>query len=230
VSVNVCLLVFTDGRKECLQRTLESAEHALVEQNPGLIRWRFIINDAANKPDYSAWLAKNYADRYVIVDHQVKRGFCGAVESGWSFIPAAADYVFHLEDDFVFMRPAFLDRMIAVLDAHPELVQLVLKRQPWNEAEKAAGGIIERDPDSFHEVTDGSDIWTEHNAFFSTNPSLYRASLPLEVPWPQAPECEGRFTFAIRSQIPNARFAFWGAKFDSPWVSHIGTKRVGNGY
>lgn len=41
---------------------------------------------------------------------------------------------FHLELDFAIGRDVYLDEMAAVLDEQPHLVQLALRRPPWNSA------------------------------------------------------------------------------------------------
>jgi len=117
--------------------------------------------------------------------------------------------------------------MSGVLLKHPYLAQLVFKRQPWNELEKEAGGIVECHPDAYTECTDGENFWTEHSLFFTTNPSLYSAKL-CEYGWPLVDRSEGVFSHFLLEE--GKRFAFWGKKFDPPKVEHIGFVRTGKGY
>jgi hypothetical protein len=130
--------------------------------------------------------------------------------------------------DFTYNAPVALDRMIAVLKRHPHIVQVALKRQPWNAEECAAGGIVECHPDDFRQRHDAGDIFTEHRRFFTTNPSVYPAALCAQG-WPQVPQSEGMFTHRLLED-PDVRFAFWGAKFDPPLVEHVGATRAGHGY
>lgn len=160
-------------------------------------------------------------------DHHL--GFAGAIQRGWdTVLETGADYCFHVEMDFTFNRPVPIERMASVLERHPHLAQLCLKRQPWNAEEKEAGGIVELHPDDFTERMDGNDVWTEHRRFFSTNPSLYSTAL-CRRGWPQRKFSEGRFTHSLLAD-PDVRFAFWGAKFAPPMVHHIGDERTGKGY
>ncbi len=201
--MNVCLLLISDGRDDYLQATLKSAVHRLP-------RCRYLVH---------------------VDDRGHELGFAGAIAEGWrQVLETGADWVFHLEQDFTFNRPVPLEHMRHVLATHRELVQLVLKRQPWNPQEAAAGGIVEQDPDSYTERHDPATgaVWTEHRRFFSTNPSLYRARL-CERGWPQTEFSEGVFTHRLLED-PQARFAFWGAKHREPWVHHIGDDRAGHGY
>jgi hypothetical protein len=229
VSTNFTLMVITDGRKECLKETIKSADEHLQ----GLFTQRLMVNDCLD-PEYRQWLGEEFYD-FEIIHHTEKRGFCGSIVTGWraTRIPptgtARADYIFHLEDDFTFNRPVDLTAMAAVLAGHPYLAQLVLKRQPWNDEEKAAGGIVEQWPNEYREMNSPHGSWLEHRLFFSTNPCMYPISLIEKHKWPMVPRCEGEFTKELLMD-PDLRFAFWGRREDEPWVHHIGDQRVGTGY
>lgn len=82
-------------------------------------------------------------------------------------------------------------------------------------------------PGEYEDRTDGTHHWLEHRLFFTTNPSLYRRSLA-DRRWPDAPDSERKFTDQLRAD--GRSFAFWGARHDGTWVTHIGDQRVGTGY
>lgn len=160
-------------------------------------------------------------------DHEL--GFDGAIAEGWDRIARmGVDYVFHLEADFTFNAQIPVDQICAVLKRQAHLAQVCLKRQPWNEAERAAGGIVELRPDDYEQRTEHGDIWTEHRVCFSTNPCVYPAALCAQG-WPQEPESEGIFTHRLLEDA-RCRFAFWGAKHAPPLCEHIGIERTGSGY
>jgi hypothetical protein len=169
-------------------------------------------------------------DHVVTIDDRAHTlGFAGAIAEGWrKVIETGADYVFHLELDFTFLQQVPLDRMIAVLERHPQLAQICLKRQPVNTEEQTAGGIVECHPDDYTQRVDHGDVYTEHRRCFSTNPCIYPVAL-CHQGWPQVPQSEGVFTHRLLED-PDVRFAFWGAKFDPPLVLHIGDTRAGGGY
>lgn len=196
--MTVALLLITDGRLEYLERTLSSAN--------------------AHLP--------NFDQRVIVDDSRHELGFAGAIQQGWEQI--ATDWVFHLEADFTFHGNVPVAAMIELLDRHPHLAQVALKRQPWNDAEKAAGGIVELHPDDFTERSDDRATWTEHRRFFTTNPSVYSSDL-CQLGWPQRKYSEGVFTHRLLRD-PLLRFAFWGAKHARPLVEHIGDIRAGTGY
>lgn len=222
------LLVMTDGRRHCIERAVESAMDHLG--------WfdRVVIHDDSGDPDYRAWLREVFApDDFEHVATGCRSGFGGAIRSAWAHLAESPDlherFVFHLEDDFIFKRQVDLAAMAQVLDRHPYLMQLALRRQPWNDEERAAGGIVEQHPDDYIEHQDADDNhWLEHRRFFTTNPSLYRAKL-CRQPWPRGPHSEGRFTHQLLAS-PKVRFGFWGARDSGEWCEHIGLERVGTGY
>lgn len=198
--MSICWLTIGDGRDEVHNRSLESAREHVPAGD-----FRVVIDDS---------------------DHEL--GFAGAITEGWRKVRETdANWVFHLELDFIFCAPIPVDRILAVLAREPHLAQVCLKRQPVNEEELRAGGIVERDPDAYTQRVDRGDIFTEHRACFSTNPSFYPAALCAQG-WPQKQFSEGLFTHRLLED-PEVRFAFWGAKFDEPLVEHIG-ERKGHGY
>lgn len=201
----IALMVIFDGRDQYLDETLASLETSL----PGF---------------------KGFTDTILIDDSDHQLGFAGAIQEGWrQVIQTDAEHVFHLEQDFTFTRPVLLDRMATVLDAFPYLAQLALRRQPWNDAERAAGGVIERHPDCYLEVQWDGWEWLEHREFFTTNPSLYPVEL-CEFGWPDGEHSEGMFGLRLCAHDPALRFGYWGARSDPPRVTHIGDRRAGIGY
>jgi hypothetical protein len=178
-------------------------------------------------------------DACVMVDdsnHEL--GFAGAIQAGWDgVLETGCEWVFHLESDFVFTHPVPVDAMRGVIlrsDYHgpnpkgPTITQVSLLRQPWNEREKVAGGLILADPDDFREVRCG---WTfvEHRRYFTTNPSLYSTEL-CRRGWPQVAKSEGIFTHELLTEWDKRRFAIFGGWNDPPRCWHIGESRTGNGY
>lgn len=222
--MTVCLLVMTDGRHDCLERTLESA-YANLHGDIGV---RVIHNDSPD-PVFRDWLSRRYAADFTIIHTPSRSGFGGAIRNAWSHLrdsPEPFEYVAHVEDDFTFNRPVDLTAMSDVLDAHPYLMQMALRRQPWNDRERAAGGVVEQYPTDYAEETDGQHQWLEHRLFFTTNPCLYRRQLLEDYEWPTGVDSEATFGRNLR-QDPAVRFGYWGARDSGEAVLHIGNERVG---
>jgi hypothetical protein len=197
--VKSALLLISDGRDEYLEQTLASAADMLPE-----------------------------FDHFIRIDDDAHElGFAGAIQEGWRrVLQTDATHVFHLEQDFTFRRPVDISAMARALDACPHLVQMALLRQPWNQAEREAGGIIEQHPTSYTSVVWSGLTWREHKRFVTTNPSLWPRWV-LERGWPDGPESEGRFGIELFASDPSLRAAFWG---EGVWVDHVGDVRSGVGY
>jgi hypothetical protein len=223
----IALLVMTDGRDH-IHRTIASAMHYL--DGPITERW---IHDDSGDPDNVEMLRAVYEPiGFQVIATPGRSGFGGAIRSAWSTLLelSEAPFVFHLEDDFVFRRQVRAGHMMGILERFPHLVNLALRRQPWNDDERAAGGIVEQHPDAYHDRSHFPLYaeWLEHRLFFTTNPGLYRRSL-MEREWPDGANSEGRFSHALLED-PDVRFGYYGARDSGEWVEHIGVERVGVGY
>lgn len=209
----------TSARRDYIERAVTSAQENLR----GDIGGRVIFTDP--DPEYMRWLESKFPD-FAVVSCGPRRGYGPAMRSAWATIAAADDdneYVAWLEDDFVFLRPVDVDAMAAVLERHPEVVQMALRRQPWNDEEIAAGGVVELHPGWFTDCHDdelGAD-WLEQSAWWTDNPSLFRRSL-CAIGWPDGEGSEGRFSFVVKDRHGDVRFAYWGARDSGVAVEHIG--------
>ena len=213
------LLIMTDGRKDCFTQTWNS----LRDNLKGSVD-RVLIHDDSGEPAYRQWLLTHDVEVYSTGQ---RSGFSGAIQSAWNQLDD--DYIIHWEDDFILNDKFNVIDFRNVLDRNHYLVQVALKRQPWNDTEIAAGGIIEAAPYDYIEKTDREYTWTEHRKFFTTNPSMYKREI-VELGWPQEDYSEGKFGFKVFSTNPLSRSAIFGAKFDRPRVTHIGHERAGSGY
>lgn len=216
----ISLLVFTDGRGTCLVETLRS----FGERVHGKIAARILIDDSGDEK-YARWLDDTFPF-FTIVHHSARRGFSGAIQSGWDQLPPC-EYVFHLEDDFTFNRDVELADLVHLLRTHPDLAQVCLKRQAWSPMEREAGGFVEMYPDAYTDEEAGGLAWLENTRCFSTNPCLYAYALTRRG-WSQERESEGKMTIQLREA--GYKFALLGKRTDPPWVTHTGAQRVGMGY
>lgn len=221
--MSVALVVMTDGREECITRAIPS----LVANVSGPITYR-VIHDDSGDPAYQDWLRATFP-AFDVIHTDRRSGFGGAYASAWLHLADLPQrFVLSVEDDFTYNRPVDLLAMAEVLDWHPHLVQMALRRQPWNDDERAAGGIVEQYPGDYMDQSDGDNHWLEHRRFFTTNPSLYRTEL-CKRGWPDVTHSEGIFGIQLFEDL-SVWSAFWGKRGDGPWVTHIGEHRNGNGY
>ena len=117
------LVVMTDGRRDCLTRSIESMTNL-----SGSISVRMIHDDSGDV-DYTEWLWDTFGDRWTIHSTDHRSGFAGAYRSMWKWIRDhdRNPYVLSTEDDFVFTREVNLADMAGVLRRNPYLVQMALR-------------------------------------------------------------------------------------------------------
>ncbi len=157
-------------------------------------------------------------DAFTVDDSAHQLGLAGAVRQAWEWaLGKNADYLFHVEEDFTFNEPLNLERLRWILELHPELAQIVLKRQaaPTNPDELRCGGIIETDPDAYIDRVN----WLEHSKIFSLNPCLIPRKI-LELGWPDGNESD----FTATCLALGYRFAIYGKRDDPPRVHHHGVR------
>jgi hypothetical protein len=231
----IAVVVITDGRDAYLERCIASMHYLAGHVG------EWWMHDDGGTPDYRARLTDRYPAWRHINAGPERAGCAGAFQSVWRQLRAqsTADKFFLVEGDFEFCRPVDLDSMAVLLDEHPYLAEVALRRQPWNAAETAAGGIVEMHPDWYVDCRDGAGReWLEQRAFYTTNCPLSRMSL-LDVPWPAYQDgrfSEGTFHQQLMAdgtpEVPGdqVKYAYWGARDSGVWVQHIGDQRIGKGY
>lgn len=183
---------------------------------------RGLVNDALASFHLHAH-GHQIGEVFYVDDSAHTLGFCGAIREGWARIRRSRsmfDYVFHLEEDFRFREPFSVARMARILEARADVCQVALQRSPINDAEIRAGAVVKQWDFEAH------GDWTETPCNFTTNPSLYRRSLVTEHDWPEAPECEGSFSFELA--MLGYRSAWLGAP-GHVGIDHVAT-REGVGY
>lgn len=208
----VTLVIVGDGRLDYLERCVESMHEHLKGQIDSAVM-------VCDEPQARSYLRDRYPDWKLIV-HPVRVGMAAAVRAAWWSI-GDGEYLFHLEEDFVFTEDVHLSDLEIPLRAEPRLAQVVLKRGPVNDEERAAGGIIEQHPDDY--ASRGGFV--EHNRIFSLNPCLIPRDIVVGLDW-EVRGVEGVEKAITRACLDAGRtFAFYGAKDDPPKVEHIGTER-----
>lgn len=203
----LALMVITDGRWDYLQRTLESAAVALDWP------WhqKILVDDSGEELGFSP-------DGFKFVKNLPRRGLAGAIQSGWDALNKDIDYVFHLEDDFIFPDVVDIELMIELLEYEPELAQVALLRQPWSPEEQQAGGIYSIEPERFKQKYG----FVQQSHLFTFNPCLY----PIGVARDYRAGLEAELTADLLAD--DWRFGYLGELGDDPKTIHIGIRRSRN--
>lgn len=224
-AVSVILIVMTDGRRQYIEPSMESLQARVA----GPIARR-VLHDDSGSPRQREWLRNRYPDWELVgpaTEH--RSGFCAAYASAWAWLAEQPEpWVFQTEDDFTFDTDIDLDVLLDVMEKHPYLAQMQLRRQPWG-AEPTEGGFVGQWPHFYSDATDGTHHWLEHQRNWSTNPGLFRRTF-CQRPWPGPPGCEGAFGDQLLAEDPTLQFALWGERTDQPTVRHIGLERAGGSY
>lgn len=210
----VSLVVITDGRQACIEKTIDRFNE--------IIKFDFfeklIINDSADKR-YHNFLVNRFPE-FTVISHETRRGLAGAVQSAWSSVSRESDYIFHLEDDFIFEKPVDISHMIFLLRKNPHLVQMALVRAPVNPPEREVGGFVFQHLADYYQ----KDDFFEHGRLFTLNPCVYPMST-VDMGWPDHGG-ESEFTSKVHSINNDYKFGFYGNIYDEPLVTHIGGRRT----
>jgi len=151
-------------------------------------------------------------------DVEPRQGLAASVQLCWDELRSwDLDYVFHVEEDFVFPDPPPIDDMAAILAANPELAQVALYRQPWSPEEIAADGYLNLHSDQYEQ----REGYLVTDRLFTLNPCLYPAWL-MDIGWPDRGG-EAEFTAICREK--GLRFGLYGQRTDSARCIHIGARR-----
>jgi len=216
----VTLLVMTNGRKDYLLQEL-STLHLL--RGPFS---RMLIHDDSGDVEYGKWLVSL---GYEVFQTKQPSGFTKAMISAWEQLKKDDnEWVFHLEDDFIFTSVIPVDDMIKIMNEHDDLAQLALLRQPLGGRELQKGGIIQSHPERYTDCSDGQLHWVEHQVNFTCNPTLYRKRLIHGFPWPVVKDSER--SYGPMLYAAGLKCAYFGTSLDAPRVQHIGEIRVGFGH
>ena len=210
-------------RSEYLRQSLRSFSQNVA----GPIVQKVIYSDW--DPEFRPELeAIGAAHGFYVVGPRRHVGYAEAHRLLWKYLDGRAqgEYIFSIEDDFVYDRPVDLGPMLDALQEHPHLRQMALLRGAYYPREVEAGGVLQSLPTPVTLRNDRPHPFVEHRDHFTDNPSLFHKSL-VSTPWPTGTSTERHFGNTILKN-PDAAFAYWGS--GDPWISHIGAVRASNAY
>ena len=206
--MTVGLLVITDGRADYLSRMVNS-----LDRHPFSVT---VVVDDSGDEAYGRFVDSLFLDA-IVIHHPERQGLVAAVNTGWrELLDLPVEFVFHVEEDFVFHDQPPLADMARLLDEHPKLANIVLKRQPWSPVEIAAGGIIEMNRDDYWQDAG----YVDHSRIFSLNPCLYDRRI---MAYGMPPEAEAGITQLLVAD--GWHFGIYGQIGDPPRCEHIGAQR-----
>jgi hypothetical protein len=210
-------VISTDGRRHITEDGIRSVDRAASAS--GLVSRRVIFTDDDRR--YVEWLYKTFP-AFEVVTCGPRAGYAAAFHAAFARLATGTEqFAFVAEDDFTFPRPLELVAMSTTLRNNPQLAQLALRRQPWNDTERAAGGIVEQHPDWYEQRHGPQGEWLEHTAFWTNGASLIPRWV-FNTPYPTGKDAEGMFGFALKDAHDGVRFGFWGSFASGEACRHIG--------
>jgi len=227
----VTVIMHTGGLPETWPQRREYLVHSLAslsERVSGPIVQR-VIYDCWGDPEIRADLVRiGELAGYYVVGPEMRPDFTASMVAMWRYLAkrARGEFIFQVEDDFLYERDVDLRPMIATLREQPHLVQVALLRDACYPDEQETGGILGWPEPAFTRVEDNGSSYLEHRLFWTNNPSLFRRELT-DTPWPSGHKSETLFGRKVLAH-PEARVAFWGQ--GEEWIRHIGEVRAGVGY
>lgn len=225
------LIVLTNGRS-CIHDTVAAARKHLTGWD------RLVIVDDSGDEAHRRHLFNTLEPQTLQPVAPAAAGYNAAMKEVWRIGRNFPDGIFLLEDDFILETDVNVTQLKALVDYHTFLIQVALLRQAWWQNEVDAGGLIPALEKEGHVFKDWCMSllvdppiprkWTEHRAFFTTNPT-YIPARTLGYEWPDGDYSEGMFGKHLFDSDPDARSAFLGSRTDGPLVRHVGV-RSGFGY
>jgi hypothetical protein len=224
------VLIFHDGRNDYLEQTLSTfSEQVVFPSRPHTI----LVDDMPGGRDegFLRSIAARFGIDQVILNDE-NLGSFGTIMKGWSSLPDSTEYVFHLENDFVFPARIQVHELATVLQ-EPWICNITLLRQPWFEDERAAGGLFRARPQIFRETSVRGVPVCLHQSYFGHNPGLYRREYARVIPDTSRAvpgvvvSHERIYRDVLLAEDPRRHFAVFGRLTDPPRVLHIGVRRVG---
>lgn len=230
--MNYLLTILSSGRPVYLERALASLARFL-EPKPAAV---YVFDDGDST---SARIPSELVERcdpgYRWHASPTRLGQCAA--QAWCWQAAAESehpWVFHMEDDYVLLRPTDIRELASVMEAVPTVAQMALVRTPWG-AEVEHGGYIAQSPGWYERMETPAPWWHGQGLVpqyewiaqvrnWTNAPALFRTDLARVVEFPAEPGCETTLGPRIREAFPGSVFGLCG--WGEAWCSHIGVNRA----
>ena len=162
-----------------------------------------------------------------VIMHETNLGYSETWKRAWSeYIPAqgATDYVFHMEEDFVFNERISLKHLVSILNNDNRLLyQISLKRNLfYSNSSDFIRNIQENTIGTEESICDISLVL--HNELFNANPCIYPYWITQEK-YEYNPQ-EGTILYRLNKKFEGC-CALYGARACDPQITHIGEYNQG---
>lgn len=176
----ITLVLTSCGRLDLLEKTLDS----FFQFNTYPIHQFIITEDSADQDifDQCITLNKKYDNKLEFIFNQEKLGQTKSIDLAYSKI--TTPYIFHLEDDWEFYKPNFIEDSIKLLESRPDILQAWIRPKSDGILNKIGAKVFTQDnlsyrkvlPASFYTgriINDQKEVVMNYNGF-SFNPGVKR--------------------------------------------------------
>lgn len=118
---DVAFVLTSCGRFDLLEKTLTS----FLEHNTYPITQYIIIEDSNNIDGLNQLLNKYPKINFTVLHNEVQQGQMKSVERAYQSVKC--DYIFHMEDDWLFYRSGFIEDSFKVLDSDSKIMTVWLR-------------------------------------------------------------------------------------------------------
>ena len=193
------VIITSAGRGHLLERTVSTLRENL--QFDGRVRW-MIIDDLPHEPTRSYIRSQSFDttffnDRNIGLGRSLTRIY-SALKTRWYF---------HCEDDWEFLRPFDITPIRALMQAEPDLGQMLLHRVQPRQSDE----VIERNG------------YVEYPAWWSFNPHLGRLDTMIQGYPFERRYAEKKLTRRMRALGVRTGIYGWS---EAPYMSHTGDERA----
>lgn len=176
----ITLVLTSCGRLDLLEKTLDS----FFQFNTYPIHQFIITEDSADQNifDQCITLNKKYDNKLEFIFNQEKLGQTKSIDLAYSKINTP--YIFHLEDDWEFYKPNFIEDSIKLLESRPDILQVWIRPKSDGILNQIGNKVFIQDnlsyrkvlPASFYTgriINDQKEVVYNYNGF-SFNPGVKR--------------------------------------------------------
>ena len=162
----VTLVITSCGRFDLLKRTLDS----FFEKNTYPIKKIIITEDSTEGKKLENLISQYENEKnkhnFCLIINETREGQLRSIDKAYNEVDT--EYVFHCEDDWLFLKKGFIEKSMKLLKEDPDLLTVGLRsKKDFKESFFRKEEYISKDGEKFYEVKD---------EIFTYNPGLRRKS------------------------------------------------------
>lgn len=117
----VSLVITSCDRFDLLEKTLES----FFKFNTYKLNQIIIIEDSGREKALKNVIAKFPHHKFTLLINKKKLGQLKSIDKAYSFVNS--EYIFHCEDDWIFIKEGFIEKSIEILEDNPKILSVWLR-------------------------------------------------------------------------------------------------------